>query len=76
MRVWTTISILLLVTGGLQDLRAQHLAQKMGLGKDAKRLILHGDDLGMCRAANTAAELGFEAPTRNSMDTTARGARC
>ncbi len=49
----------LLLTVLLPALAADHLAQKMGLGKDAKLLILHGDDLGMCRAANTAAERGF-----------------
>lgn len=38
---------------------AQTLSERMGYPSDSKLLILHGDDLGMCRAANEAARIGF-----------------
>ncbi len=54
-----------LIACGLGPLAVgENLAGKLGLDPQSKLLILHGDDLGMCRAANRAAE---QALTRGAM---------
>jgi glycerophosphoryl diester phosphodiesterase/predicted glycoside hydrolase/deacetylase ChbG (UPF0249 family) len=45
---------------------ADSLAERLGHDADVRLLILHGDDLGMCRAANEAARQAFASSAMNS----------
>lgn len=61
-------SILLIVFLTYLDAQSQqkNLAEKLGLAKDAKLLILHADDAGVSHSENIATIAGFEKGTINS----------
>ena len=50
---WMVVSLMVLLSG--IDGRAQTVAERLGYPADARLLILHGDDIGMCHSANTSA---------------------
>ncbi|MDP6409701.1 MAG: ChbG/HpnK family deacetylase [Planctomycetota bacterium] len=57
---WWTVALLALPAP------ADSLVERLGHEPGARLLILHGDDLGMCRAANEAARLAFASSAMNS----------
>ena len=54
-----TVMAFFLFWPGLQGQKT--LAEKLGYPKDAKLLIIHADDAGMCNAENMATEKAFDA---------------
>ena len=40
--------------------QAETVAEKLGYPADAKLVIIHGDDVGMCHSANTSAADALE----------------
>jgi len=50
----------------LTIVRAQSVAERLGYPRDAKLLIVHGDDLGMAHSVNTATIKAFETGLVNS----------
>ncbi len=55
----STLMVFFLFWPGLQGQKT--LAEKLGYPKDAKLLIIHADDAGMCNAENMATEKAFDA---------------
>ncbi len=58
-RQLTVVAVMALVCN-LQAVASETWAEKLGWPKDAKLLILHADDIGMCYEANQAAKNYFE----------------
>lgn len=54
------IMVLTAMVIGSIGVQAETVAERLGLPADSKLLILHGDDIGMCHSANTAAFTAFE----------------
>lgn len=50
---WMVVCLMVLLFES--NSKAQTVAERLGYPKDARLLILHGDDIGMCHAANTSA---------------------
>lgn len=60
LKVWMAAAALAACTMGLNEAFSQTLLERLGRPADAKLLIVHGDDAGMCHAANRASILGME----------------
>ena len=61
-RFYLMLAVVLMGTGNVNiQVQAETVAERLGYPADAKLVLLHGDDIGMCHAANTSAIRAFEA---------------
>ena len=61
-RFYLMLAVVLMGTGNVNiQVQAETVAERLGYPADAKLVLLHGDDIGMCHAANTSAIKAFEA---------------
>ncbi|MDX9755194.1 MAG: polysaccharide deacetylase family protein [bacterium] len=56
----TQVLVVALMVWSAVGLQAETVAERLGYPADARLLIIHGDDIGMCHSANTAAFEAFE----------------